>query len=169
MGKRSRKRTAGPLRAESARPAAAPVTRDTDRRVARPKSRVDRMLERADERPKPPWHPVPLVEASVLIGIVLLVVGFLNADAARGRLAIAVGLSLASLAGLDTAAREHFTGYRSHSTLLGALPGVLTVAVLAVLHAPWLVGVLAGAAVFAGGSALARRAFRRRAGVGYKR
>ena len=41
-------------------------------------SRVDRFLERADERPKPPWHPVPLIELSVLVGLVLIVVGAIS-------------------------------------------------------------------------------------------
>lgn len=136
--------------------------------MAKPKGRMDRMIERADARPKPPWHPVPLVELSVLVGIVLIVVGFLTYRSSRGRLAIAVGLALASLAGLETAGREHFSGYRSHSTLLASLPGVLTVAVLALLHSAWIVSVIAGVLVTAIAFWSARRAFLRKAGVAYK-
>jgi lysylphosphatidylglycerol synthetase-like protein (DUF2156 family) len=141
---------------------------EPERRVARPAGRIDRMLERADERPKPPWHPVPLVELSVLAGIVLLVVGFFNARSSHGRLAIGVGLVLASLAGLDTAAREHFAGYRSHSSLLAGLPAVATLALLALAQVLLWIGLLAAVAVFAIVFWLARGAFKRRAGVGFK-
>ena len=91
-------------------------------------SRLDRFIERADERPKPPWHPVPLVELAVLVGIALIVIGLINSDTSRGRMAMLFGLALASLAGLDTAARKHFAGFRSHSSLLGGMPAVIVVA-----------------------------------------
>ena len=77
MGKRSRKRPDGPVRtAGTEAPPSAPPRRPVQHTTARRpgQSRVDRMIERADERPKPPWHPVPLVEICVLAGIVLLVV-----------------------------------------------------------------------------------------------
>src|SRR5215210_2716695 len=100
MGRRSRARRAAPP--ATAEPAPAPVRRPAPL---------------SDERPKPPWHPVPLVELSVLVGIVLLVLGFLSGlDTARGRLALLCGLVLGSLGGLDTVLREHFAGFRSHST-----------------------------------------------------
>jgi hypothetical protein len=127
-----------------------------------------RRLPVTDERPKAPWHPVPLVELAVLVGIVLIVYGFLSADTPRGRIALVCGLALASLAGLDTAVREHFTGYRSHTLLLSGLPAVLTAAVLFFARAPWIVLVGAGALVFAAAFAGFRRAFRRRAGVAFK-
>jgi hypothetical protein len=145
-----------------------PAPAAPERRAARPTSRVDRMLERADERPKPPWHPVPLVEVSVLVGIVLLVYGFLNASESNGRLAIGVGLVLASLAGLDTALREHFNGYRSHSSLLAGLPAVGTIAVLALIEVRLWIALLAAVVVFGIVFWLARRAFTKRAGVPFK-
>jgi lysylphosphatidylglycerol synthetase-like protein (DUF2156 family) len=129
---------------------------------------MDRFIERADERPKPPWHPVPLVELSVLVGIVLIVVGLLNSDSSKGRLAAVFGLVLASLAGLDTAAREHFNGFRSHSSLLAGVPAVIVVMVLAILGAPVAALVAAGAVVFAAAFWAFRNAFRRRTGVGFK-
>src|SRR3954447_15717788 len=110
MGRRSRARRAarGTGAAPSAPPPAPPPARLTD------------------ERPKAPWHPVPLVELSVLVGLVLIVLGFVSGiDRDRGRLALFCGLALASLGGLDTALREHFAGFRSHSTLLAGLPGVV--------------------------------------------
>ncbi len=173
MGKRSRKRPDGPIRTAGPddAPAAPPTTRRPVRHTTarRPgQSRVDRMIERADERPKPPWHPVPLVEVCVLAGIVLLVVGALNYDSSDGRIAMVLGLSLSSIAGLDTAAREHFAGFRSHSTLLAALPAIIAMAVLAFATGVPAVVVAGGVVVFGGGFWLLRRAFRSRTGVGFR-
>src|SRR5215210_4633150 len=90
------------------------------------RSRARRPARLSDERPRAPWHPVPLVELSVLVGLVLIVVGFVTGVGTDGgRLALLCGLVLASLGGLETALREHFAGFRSHSTLLAGLPGVL--------------------------------------------
>jgi hypothetical protein len=75
VGRRSRKRSDGP---PTARPAVAEPPR-----VARASGRPT-----IDDRPKPPWHPVPLIEICVLAGIVLIIVGFLNTDSHRGRVAL---------------------------------------------------------------------------------
>ena len=88
MGRRSRKR--GPETV----PARAPVAR----RAA------------PDERPRAPWHPFPLVELCVFIGLVLLVWGLFTADEASGRVLLVTGMALGSLGGLDTALREYFSG-----------------------------------------------------------
>jgi len=118
-----------------------------------------------DERPKPPWHPVPLVELSVLVGLVLIVIGFVSGiDGERGRTALLCGLALASLGGLDTALREHFAGFRSHSTLLAGLPGVVVAGVLFFARVPWVAVALGAAAAFAVAFWAFRAAFRRRSG-----
>ena len=49
---------------------------------------------------------------------------------------LGAGLVLGSLAGLELSAREHFSGYRSHTLLLGGAVGVATVAGLAALSGP---------------------------------
>ena len=150
MGKRSRKRMAP----------GAPVRE-------RP-SRVDRFIAQGDERPKAPWHPVPLVELAVLVGIILIVLGLLNAEERSGRTALLFGLILASLGGLDTVMREHFAGFKSHSLVLAGLPAVLVAAGLYFVKVPWPV-VVAGAVVSFGAALYAlREAFRRRAGVAFK-
>jgi hypothetical protein len=162
MGKRSRKRATGPVRAPEAAPAAPP------RRGTRPRSRFDRIVERADARPKPPWHPVPLVELSVLAGIVLIVIGLINREDQQGRLAIVLGVALASLAGLDTAAREHFAGFRSHSSLLAAVPTIVTAILLGLLGVTVPVVLPAAVLVFAIAFFAFRASFKRRTGVGFK-
>ena len=79
------------------------------------------------ERPPAPWGRFPLIELVVLIGLVLLLVGFFVGDA-RGVVMIACGLTLASLAGLELSVREHLAGFRSHSTVLA---GSVTLVALA--------------------------------------
>jgi hypothetical protein len=149
MGRRSRaRRAAGIAPASPTPPPAAP-----------------RPAPLSDERPKAPWHPFPLVELCVLVGIVLIVLGLIvGFDSDRGQLALVCGVLLASLGGLDTAVREHFNGYKSHSSVLAGLPGVVAAAALFFARAPWIVVAVGAALVF--GVALwgFRAAFRRRSG-----
>ena len=144
MGRRSRKRGAP----EAAAPAPARAAA-TQRRPAR-------------ERPQAPWHPFPLVELSVLIGLVLLVWGLIRSDEETGRLLLVCGMALASLGGLDTALREHFSGYASHALLIATLPAVLVCGVLFFAGAPPVAVPLAGGAVLLGAFTALRRTFRRR-------
>ena len=155
MGKRSRKRG-------DAIPASAPA-RPAGRVAADPTPRRRGGRPSIEERPKPPWHPVPLVELCVLVGIVLLVLGALDIGSDRGKLMLVLGMALGSLGGLDTALREHLAGYRSHTTVIASLPGVTAAALAYFARLPWLVVVFAAAAVFAGVFWWMRRVFMRRA------
>lgn len=153
MGRRSRKR--GDALATPAPPPAA--------RRSAPAERPAAARRRASaERPRAPWHPFPLVELSVLIGLVLLVWGLIRRDDDSGRVLLVCGMALASLGGLDTALREHFGGYASHALLLAALPAVLVAALLFFAGAPWLAVPLTAAGVLAAAYTWLRRAFRRR-------
>ena len=116
------------------------------------------------ERPKAPWHPFPLVELCVLAGIVLLVIGLIGYDSDRGKAMLVAGMLLGSLGGLDTALREHFSGFRSHTTVLAALPAVALAAVLYFAGAPWPAVTLAPVLAFAAAFWAVGRAFARRAG-----
>jgi hypothetical protein len=104
----------------------------------------------APERPKAPWHPFPLVELCVLAGIVLLVLGLINFDSRQGKTMLVVGLALGSLGGLDTAAREHFSGYKSHTTVLAGVPAVAIAAILYFTELPWPVVTIGAVATFTG-------------------
>ena len=90
------------------------------------KRRRDRDPEGA---PAAPWGSFPLVEIAVLVGIVILVLGFLSSGSSQAIL-IGTGLVLCSIAGLELAIREHFAGYRSHTLILAALPAVVVLGVL---------------------------------------
>jgi uncharacterized membrane protein len=115
----------------------------------------------ADERPPAPWGKFPLAELVILAGIVALVVGVVGSN----QMLIGVGVVLAGLGGLEVAVREHFAGYRSHTTLLAGFPAVV-VAVALFYAGDQIIAVClaAGAAIFAVAFYLARRAFQRASG-----
>jgi uncharacterized integral membrane protein len=114
-----------------------------------------------DDRPPAPWGAVPLAELVILGGIVSLAIGVIGGHPT----AIGIGVALAGLGGLEVAIREHFAGYRSHTTLLAGVVFVLTVGVLFYLADQLLAVALAvGAVAFAISFYLARRAFQRASG-----
>lgn len=116
---------------------------------------------KADERPPAPWGSFPLAELTILAGIVMLGVGIF----AKSPTSLGVGVVLAALGGLEVAAREHFAGYRSHTTLLAGTLFVLVTGGLFYLAGLVLAVCLAvGAAAFAISFYLLRRAFQRASG-----
>jgi uncharacterized membrane protein len=114
-----------------------------------------------NERPPAPWGKFPLAELVILAGIIALVVGVVGGNETL----IGVGVVLAGLGGLEVAVREHFAGYRSHTTLLAGFPAVVVaVALFYVGDQIIAVCLAAGAVVFAVAFYLARRAFQRASG-----
>lgn len=81
----------------------------------------NRMLGTLGERPKGLFGDLPVSEIAILIGIVGIVVGIIDG----GGPVLLVGVGICALAVLEVTAREHFTGFRSHSTLLAAVPAVI--------------------------------------------
>ena len=128
-----------------------------DSRAARGRARTSR----PDERPPAPWGKAPLAELAILAGIVCLAIGVFGSHETL----IGVGVALAGLGGMEVAIREHFAGYRSHTTLLAGFVFVVVVGVL--FYAVGLVLAYAlpiGAVCFAVAFYLARRAFQRASG-----
>jgi hypothetical protein len=122
------------------------------------------------DRPPAPWGRFPLVELVVLLSIVMLVAGFLI-QGGRGITLIAAGIALGSLAGLELSIREHFSGYRSHTTVLAGAPAVLILGLGFFLPpgAPRIAAFVASIVVFVVGAYLLREAFKRRSGgLGFK-
>ncbi len=114
-----------------------------------------------DERPPAPWGDFPLAELVILAGIVSLAIGAIGGNPTL----IGVGVVCAGLGGLEVAIREHFAGYRSHTTLLAGAAFVITTGLVfyvagQVLAVALAVGAIAFAIVFY----LARRAFQRASG-----
>jgi lysylphosphatidylglycerol synthetase-like protein (DUF2156 family) len=128
---------------------------------AEQKQRPGRRVSAPDERPPAPWGSFPLAELVILAGIVALVIGVVGQD----QTFIGVGVVLAGLGGLEVAVREHFAGYRSHTTLMAGAVFVVTVGVAFYVANQILAVALAiGAFTFAIAFYLARRAFQRASG-----
>jgi len=130
------------------------------------KTRPAKRVTAPDERPPAPWGNAPLAELVILAGIISLAIGVFGGSPT----AIALGVALAGLGGMEVAIREHLAGYRSHTTLLAGFAFVLTTGlVFYALGTILAVALAIGALVFAIVFYLARRAFQRASGgLSYK-
>ena len=125
------------------------------------KPKAGKRAPRADERPPAPWGSFPLAELSVLAGIIALVAGVVS----KSPTTIGIGVVLAALGGLEVSAREHFAGYRSHTTLLAGTVFVVVTGGLFYLAGLILAICLAlGAACFVAAFYALRRAFQKASG-----
>ena len=187
MGKRSRKRTGssadaaggddpaggGTTRAErdaararrAAGAASGPARSGTRGAGASPSASPARRRSARGERPPAPWGKFPLVELCVLLAIVLLIAGF-AVGGKQGATMIIAGLAVGSLAGLELAIREHFAGFRSHSTLLAGSIALVVSTLIALIAGNILLPILVGIALLVFGACfyLFREVFRRRSG-----
>ncbi len=168
MGKRSRKRGSDTAAATAARsehaPAAPAPGPDPVGRRARPKP----LLSDPADRPPAPWGSFPLVEVFVLIALGMFIAGFVT----KGAPLIVGGLAVGSIGGLELSIREHFAGFRSHSSLLALLPSGIAAAVIFLLtHGGGRAAILPTIAVIWLASFwLLRRAFQRKTGgLGFRR
>src|SRR4051794_35576526 len=108
MGKRSRK----------TRPEPGATTRAE--RDARRQAAATAPRRATREAPPAPWGAFPLTELVVLLALVFGVIGFIRFETHTGKVMVAAAMCLGSLGGLEVSIREHFSGYRSHTTLLAA-------------------------------------------------
>lgn len=182
MGKRSRKRSASPeapvsasgssraerdaARARRARSGAEPGGQPQRTRSSAPSSRR-RGRPGIDERPPAPWGNFPLVELVVFVAICLFVASFF-VRGPRGAVMLMAGLALGSLGGLELSIREHFGGYRSHTTLLAGAAAFIAVAIVFFAGGKGDVAraliLPVGGVVFVAAFWLLREAFKRRSG-----
>ena len=138
-GARARSRKRRPSK-DAARQDAAAKRRSTEQQPARgePAGRrspprpgsvlTDRLA--VGERPRAPWHPLPLSELLILIGAIGTVVGLLRGES--GLVLMIAGLGAVLIGTVEVTLREHLSGYRSQTLILTLLPaiGVYTVIVL---------------------------------------
>lgn len=127
------------------------------------------------ERPRPPWGAFPLSELVVLLGMLLAVGGLIvGVEGGRGRTMFGAGVVLGALGGLEIVVRDHFAGYRSHTTLLSGVAAfaIITALVLALSelvpsmppYAALSAALVAGALVFGLAFRQLRRIFQHRSG-----
>jgi hypothetical protein len=89
--------------------------------TAHQQQRARRQLGTEGERPPGPFGGLPVSEIAIFAGVVAIVVWLLGAG---GTAVLVVGLVVCALGVIEVTAREHFSGYRSHATLLAAIPAV---------------------------------------------
>jgi uncharacterized membrane protein YhiD involved in acid resistance len=84
----------------------------------------------------------------------------------EGNKRFAAGLLLAALGGLELSVREHFAGYRSHTTLLAGAAAFVVVSALALTSGPYQLWILliVAATVFVATFYSLRRVFQQRSG-----
>jgi hypothetical protein len=108
-------------RSRKRRPSSPPASTSTATRVAKAKPAP------TGERPRAPWHPLPLSELLILIGAVGTVVGIarLGNGASQDAPLLFAGLAAVMIGTIEVTLREHRSGYRSHILLLALLPTIL--------------------------------------------
>jgi hypothetical protein len=89
-----------------------PGSRARDRGLAATGSRRD--------RPRAPWHPLPLSELLILVGAIGAAIGF-SRGVSHGAAPMFAGLAAVLIGTLEFTLREHLSGYRSHAILIAVL------------------------------------------------
>lgn len=116
--KRKRRNRAGPPRAVPSQRreqrAPSPVAHARPQRSARGPAGT------YGERPPSPFGGLPVSEIAIFVGAIGVIVGLIQG----GGPALIVGVIVCTLGVLEVTAREHFSGYRSHTMLLSAMPAV---------------------------------------------
>jgi hypothetical protein len=118
--KRSRKRR---------NPGAAPRAVSSQRReqrserealAHRQERRATRQLGTEGDRPPSPFGGLPVSEFLIFVGLVGIVVWLI----VGGTAALIAGIAVCAIGVLEVTGREHLSGYRSHTTLLAAVPAI---------------------------------------------
>jgi hypothetical protein len=99
----------------------------------RDRRRGERQLGREGERPLSPFGGLPISELAILAGFISAVIGVIESGGAP----LIVGVIVCALGVIEVTSREHFSGYRSHTMLLAAMPAVgVEVGLVAAFGAP---------------------------------
>jgi hypothetical protein len=124
---KSRRRT---RKARGGNPRAVASSRRAQRSARERQARAEhkqanRTLGTVGERPPGLFGGVPVSEFAIFAGLVALLVGVIN----HGGPALEVGIIVMALGVAEVTAREHFSGFRAHTTLLAFLPAVIVGAI----------------------------------------
>jgi hypothetical protein len=135
---RSRKRRAAAASVARAAPAETSATLDppsagasSDDVKRRPREQARARAGRAGgvtdalalgERPQAPWHPVPLSELLILVGIIGAVVAWGRGVSHGGTGLLIASIACVAIGTIEVTLREHLSGYRSHAVMLSVLP-----------------------------------------------
>lgn len=92
------------------------------------------------ERPQPLWGSFPLSEIAIAIGVIVAIGGFAN----EAQVALLAGIGICVVSVGEVTLREHLSGYRSHSALIGLLAVAVFEAAAYELSGRNWVGLLAG-------------------------
>lgn len=90
-------------------------------------ARESRVLAREGERPQSPFGGLPISELAILMGVIAVIFGYFRASGPT----MIVGVIVCTLGVVEVTGREHFSGYRSHTTLLSGIPALAVTAALA--------------------------------------
>jgi hypothetical protein len=74
------------------------------------------------ERPNAPWHPFPLSELLILVGIIGAVIAWGRGVQHGGTGLLVASIACVMLGTIEVTLREHLSGFRSHAILLSVLP-----------------------------------------------
>jgi hypothetical protein len=86
----------------------------------RERQRAASTLGKYGDPPPNPFGGVPVSEIAIFFGGLATLVGFVSAAAP----VLVTGIVICTLGVVEVTAREHFSGYRSHATLLAGVPAV---------------------------------------------
>lgn len=128
--RRARKARGGTPRAvASTRRAERSQRSERDRQASRARAQADHSLGTVGERPRGLFGGLPVSEFAIFAGLVALVVGMLE----HGGPALEAGIIVMALGVTEVTAREHLSGFRSHTTLLALMPAVIVEALYALV------------------------------------
>jgi hypothetical protein len=116
---RSRKRRPSAQGAREPAPRAAPAARPSQRAAS---ALGD--LKAVGDRPRAPWHPLPLSELLILVGAIGTVVAWLRGIESNGAL-LGAGIGAVVIGTIEVTLREHLSGFRSHTLMLSVLPAIV--------------------------------------------
>jgi hypothetical protein len=80
-------------------------------------------MKAAGERPQAPWHPLPLSELLIFVGVVGAVIAWIRGYQSNAAL-LGAGIGAVAIGTIEVSLREHLGGFRPHTGMLAVLPAI---------------------------------------------